>query len=79
MLFLKSSNRAGNFTRTQTAGTNIHMAGRTVDDRLDALDIGLPHLVGATVRMGDLDPEGNPLSPYGSGRGGTGLDFMDAK
>ena len=38
------------------------MARSTVDNRLDALDIGLPHLVGATVRMGDLDAEGNTLA-----------------
>ena len=52
---------AGNFTGTQTPGTNIHMAGRTIDDRLDALDIGLPGAVGTSVGVGDLDTEGHAL------------------
>ena len=52
---------AGNFTGTQTPGTNVHMAGGTVHDRLHALDIGLPRAVGTSVGVGDLDPEGNTL------------------
>ena len=56
-----SSDRTGNFTRTQTAGTNIHMAGRTVDDRLHALDIGLPSAVGTAVGVGHLDTKGHAL------------------
>ena len=38
------------------------MARSTVDNRLHALDIGLPHSVGTSVRMGDLDAEGNALA-----------------
>ena len=38
------------------------MTGRTVHDRLDALDIGLPHSVGTSVGVGDLDPKGNTLA-----------------
>ena len=53
--------RAGNLTGTQTAGTNIDMAGRTVDHRLDALDIGLPGTIGTPVRMGHLDTKGHAL------------------
>ena len=52
---------AGNFTGTQTPGTNVHMAGGTVDDRLHALDIGLPCAVGTPVGVGNLDPKGNTL------------------
>ena len=55
------SNRAGNLTGTQTAGTNIDMAGRTVDHRLDALDIGLPRTIGTTVRVGNSDTESHTL------------------
>ena len=55
------SNGAGNFTRTQTAGTNIYMAGRSVDNRLNALDIGLPCTIGTTMWMGNLYSKGNTL------------------
>ena len=51
----------GNFTGTQTPGTNVHMARGTVDNRLDALDIGLPSAVGTPVGMGNLDAEGYAL------------------
>ena len=54
--------RAGNLTGTQTAGTNIDMAGRTVDHRLDALDIGLPRTIGTSVGVRDLDTEGYALT-----------------
>ena len=38
------------------------MARSTVNDRLDALDVGLPCSVGPSVGMGDLDPERNALA-----------------
>ena len=38
------------------------MARRTVNNCLYTLDIGLPHPVGASVRMGDLDPKSNALA-----------------
>ena len=53
--------RAGNLTGTQTAGTNIDMAGRTIDDSLHALDVGLPGTIGTTVRVGNFDTERNTL------------------
>ena len=59
--FYQLSDRAGNLTGTQTAGTNIDMAGRTVNDRLDALDIGLPGTIGTTVRVGNSDTESHAL------------------
>lgn len=37
------------------------MAGRTVDDRLHTLDIGLPRAIGTSVGVGDLNTEGNTL------------------
>ena len=37
------------------------MAGRTVDDCLDALDVGLPGTIGTTVRVGNSDTERHTL------------------
>ena len=55
------SDRAGNFARAETAGTNIYMAGRSIDDRLDALDIGLPRTIGTAMRVRDPDTKGHAL------------------
>ena len=55
------SDRAGNFTGTQAPGTNIHMARRTIDQSLNALDVGLPGTIGTTVRVGNSDTERNTL------------------
>ena len=55
------SDSTGDFAGTQTPGTNIYMAGGTIDDCLHALDIGLPCAVGPSVGVGHLDPEGNTL------------------
>ena len=55
------SDSTGDFTGTQTPGTNIYMAGGTIDDRLDPLDIGLPCAVRPSVGGGNLDPESNTL------------------
>ena len=53
--------RSGDLTGTHTPGTNIHMAGGTVDDRLHTLHIGLPGTIGTPVRVGNLNAEGNAL------------------
>ena len=53
--------RAGNFTGTQTPGTNVHMARGTINDSLHTLDVGFPSPVGASVGVGNLNPEGNAL------------------
>ena len=37
------------------------MLGGTIDDRLDATDVGLPGAVGTSVRVGDLNTEGHAL------------------
>ena len=60
-LVCPSLDRAGNFTGTQTPGTNVHMARRTIDHSLHALDIGLPGTIGASVGVGNLDTEGHAL------------------
>ena len=46
----------------QASGANIDVAGRTLHDRLDALDIGLPCTVGTTVRVRDLNTKSNALA-----------------
>ena len=56
-----SSDRSGNFTGTQTPGTNIYMAGRTVYNCLYALHIGLPRTIGASVGVRHLNTERNTL------------------
>ena len=53
---------AGNFTGTQAPGTNIHMARRTIDQSLHALDVGLPGTIGAVMGVGNLDPERDALT-----------------
>ena len=45
----------------QAAGAHIDVLRGTVDDGLDALHVGLPHAVGAPVRMADLDAESDTL------------------
>ena len=56
------SDGALNLVRTQASCTDIHMARSTVNDRLDALDVGLPSSVGTSVGMGDLNAERNALA-----------------
>ena len=38
------------------------MAGSTVNDSLDALDVGLPCTVGTSVGVGNLDTKGHALA-----------------
>ena len=51
-----------NLIGTEASGTGVHMARSSVNDRLDALDIGLPGTVGPSVRVGDLDTKGDTLA-----------------
>ncbi len=60
MLVLKSD-RSGYFTGTQAPGTNIYMARRAVDDRLNTLDIGLPGTIGTPVRVRNLNAKSHAL------------------
>ena len=48
-------------TAPQAPGTNIHMARRAIDNRLNTLDIGLPATIGTPVGVRDLDAEGHAL------------------
>ena len=56
-----TSDRSCDLAGTHTPGTNIHMAGRAVDNCLHTLHIGLPGTVGAAVRVGHPDAEHNAL------------------
>ena len=60
ILFVQSD-RSGDLTGTHTPGTNIHMAGGTVDDRLHTLHIGLPGTIGTPMRVRNLNTEGHAL------------------
>ena len=60
--FILPSDRALNLIGTQASRTDVHMARRTVNDRLHALDVGLPAPVCPTMRVGDLDTERNALA-----------------
>ena len=51
-----------NLVGTEASGTSIHMARSTVNNRLNALNIGLPGTVGASVGVGNLNAEGNALA-----------------
>ena len=47
---------------TEASGTSVHMAGSSIHDCLDALDVGLPFAVGTSVGVGNLDTKGNALT-----------------
>ena len=51
-----------NLVGTEASGTSVHMARSTIDNRLDALDVGLPGTVGTSVGVGHLDTEGHALA-----------------
>ena len=46
----------------EASGTSVHMAGSSVHDSLNALDVGLPCTIGTSVGVGDLDTEGYALA-----------------
>ena len=49
-------------TGTQASCTDIDMARSTLNNSLNALNIGLPGSVGTSVGMGNLDTKGNALT-----------------
>jgi len=51
----------GHFAGTEATGAYVDVLGGTVDDRLDALHIGLPGTVGAAVGVRNLNAEHNAL------------------
>ena len=56
------SDGALNLVGAEASGTSVHMAGSTVNDSLNALDVGLPCTVGTSVRVRDLDTKGHALT-----------------
>ena len=60
ILFVQSD-RSGDLTGTHTPGTNIHMAGGTIDDCLHTLHVGLPGTIGTTMRVRNANTKGNAL------------------
>ena len=54
--------RAGDLSGTQAAGAGVHTLGGTVNDRLNAADVGLPAAVGTSVGVGHTDTKGNSLA-----------------
>ena len=51
-----------NLVGTEASGTSVHMARSTVDNSLNALDVGLPGSVGTSVGVGNLNTKGNALA-----------------
>ena len=46
----------------EASGTSVHMAGSSVNDSLNALNVGLPCTIGTSVGVGDLDTESHALA-----------------
>ena len=51
-----------NLVGAEASGTCVNMAGSSVNDSLDALDVGLPCTIGTSVGMGNLDTKGHALA-----------------
>ena len=47
---------------TKASGTDVHMARSTVNNSLDALDVGLNRSVGTSMGVRNLDTEGHALA-----------------
>ena len=61
LTFTCPKSSAGHFARTEAVSTHIDVLRGAVDDRLDALYVGLPGTIGAAVRVGNLNAEYNAL------------------
>ena len=59
---VEKSNSAGNLAGTQAAGAGVDVLGRTVYNSLNTLHVRLPGAVRPTMRVGNLDAEGNALA-----------------
>ena len=51
-----------NLVGAEASGTCVNMAGSSIHDCLNALDVGLPCTVGTSVGVRDLDTEGYALT-----------------
>ena len=60
MLLRKSqSHCTSDLTAAEASSTGVYVTGRTVNNSLNSLYIGLPSSVGASVGVAHLDTEGN--------------------
>jgi hypothetical protein len=60
--FSQKSDCSLDLTGTQAGSASVDVLHLTVDDSLDASDVGLPSAVGASVRVRDLDAESDILT-----------------
>ena len=51
-----------NLVGAEASGTCVNMAGSSIHDSLNALDVGLPCTVGTSVGVGHLNTEGHALA-----------------
>lgn len=51
-----------NLVGTEASGTGVHMAGSSIHDSLNALDVGLPCAVCTSVGVRDFDTKGYALA-----------------
>ena len=58
----EKSDGALNLVGAEASGTCVHMAGSSIDDSLNALDVGLPCTIGTSVGVRDLNAEGHALT-----------------
>ena len=56
------SDGALNLVGAEASGTCVHMAGSSVNDSLNALDVGLPCTIGTSVGVRNLDTKGYALT-----------------
>ena len=57
-----TSDSALNLVGAEASGTCVNMAGSSVNDSLNALDVGLPCTIGTSVGVRDLNAEGHALT-----------------
>ena len=53
--------RAGNLAAAEAPCTDVYMAGRAVNNRFHALNVGLPRTVAASMGVAHLDTKSNTL------------------
>ena len=58
---MKGSDRASNLAAAETSGTDVNMAGRTVNNGFHTFDVRLPRTVAASMGVAHLDTESYTL------------------
>ena len=56
------SDGALNLVGAEASGTCVNMAGSSIHDSLNALNVGLPGTIGTSVGVRDLNTKGNALA-----------------